>query len=258
MGTYAPLAVSGYRKVWGAAVVSNVGTFLQLTAGPWLMNELTGSPLMVSLVTAALSLPRLLLTIPAGALADALDRRNLMITGNLVGAVSTGAMAIMVTSGTITAEWLLAWTFLLGVGSAITLPAQQTLVPDLVPANMRAQAITLNSAAFNVARAVGPSIGGLLVSAGLTAASFGINAATFVLVVGVLLFLCRVATAVVELCAVLLLCCAAAAIVVLCCTGVVALALLLLCCASALLLRCTALCGRRCAAVAVLCGHGCY
>ncbi|WP_341250554.1 MFS transporter [Euzebya pacifica] len=187
VGTYAPLAVSGYRKVWGAAVVSNVGTFLQLTAGPWLMNELTGSPLMVSLVTAALSLPRLLLTIPAGALADALDRRNLMITGNLVGAVSTGAMAIMVTSGTITAEWLLAWTFLLGVGSAITLPAQQTLVPDLVPANMRAQAITLNSAAFNVARAVGPSIGGLLVSAGLTAASFGINAATFVLVVGVLL-----------------------------------------------------------------------
>ncbi len=168
-------------------MVGNVGTFLQLTAGPWLMNELTGSPLLVSLVTTALTLPRLILTIPAGALADALDRRNLMIVGNLISAAATGGMAALALTGTITPTTLLALSFALGVGNAVTLPAQQTLVPDLVPADMRAQAITLNSAAFNVARAVGPSLGGLLVGAGLTAASFGLNAATFVLVTAVLL-----------------------------------------------------------------------
>ncbi len=185
--TFAPLGEAAYRTVWSASVVSNLGTFLQLTAGPWLMNELTGSPFMVSLVTSALTLPRLLLTIPAGALADAFDRRNLMITGSAVSGLSTAAMAVLAWTDAITPALLLSLTFGLGVGSAITLPAQQTLVPDLVPAPLRAQAITLNSAAFNVARAVGPSLGGLLVGAGLTATSFGLNAATFTLVIGVLL-----------------------------------------------------------------------
>lgn len=185
--TFAPLREPAYRKVWSAAVISNIGTFLQLTAGPWLMNELTGSPLLVSLVTTALTLPRLILTIPAGALADAFDRRNLMIVGNGIAAVATGSMAVLALTGAITPVWLLTLTFGLGVGSSITLPAQQTLVPDLVAAPLRAQAITLNSAAFNVARAIGPSLGGLLIGAGLTATSFGLNAATFVLVIGVLL-----------------------------------------------------------------------
>ncbi|HUG83216.1 MAG TPA: MFS transporter [Euzebya sp.] len=185
--TFAPLREAAYRKVWSTAVVSNLGTFLQLTAAPWLMHELTGSPLMVSLVTTALTLPRLILTIPAGALADAFDRRSLMITGNLIGGSATAAMAGLAFVGMMTPTWLLGLTFVLGVGSAISLPAQQTLVPDLVPPAMRAQAITLNSGAFNVARAVGPSLGGLLVAAGLTAASFGLNAATFALVVAVLL-----------------------------------------------------------------------
>lgn len=179
--------MGAYRKVWLASVVSNVGTFLQLTAAPWLMNELTDSPLLVALVTTALTLPRLILTIPAGALADAFDRRNLMITGNVISALATATMAVLAIVGLITPLVLLALSFALGVGSAVTLPAQQTLVPDLVPGDMRAQAITLNSAAFNVARAVGPSLGGLLVAAGLTATSFGLNAASFVLVIGVLL-----------------------------------------------------------------------
>lgn len=187
LSTFAPLRHPAYRKVWLAAVVSNVGTFLQLTAAPWLMNQMTDSPLLVSLVTTALTLPRLFLTIPAGALADAFDRRNLMIFGNAISAVATLAMALLAFGGSITPTVLLALSFALGIGNAITLPAQQTLVPDLVPAEMRAQAITLNSAAFNVARAVGPSLGGLLVAAGLTATSFGLNAATFVLVIGVLL-----------------------------------------------------------------------
>jgi predicted MFS family arabinose efflux permease len=185
--TFAPLGVPAYRRMWAAMVVSNIGTFLQLTAGPWLMNELTGSPLLVSLVFTAITLPRLMLTVPAGVLADALDRRSLLIAGQLVSAVSVGVMAVLTAAGSITPTSLLALSFGLGVGSAISLPSAQTLIPDLVPTPLRAQAITLNSAAFNVARALGPSIGGAFVAAGMTAVAFGLNAVTFIGIVGVLL-----------------------------------------------------------------------
>lgn len=191
VSAFAPLAVPAYRRVWSAAVVSHMGTFLQLTAAPWLMRELTGSPLLVALVTTALTLPRLLLTLPAGVLADVLDRRTLMVTGQLVSAVSVAAMAVLTWLDVMTPTALLALTFGLGVGSAIALPAFQTLVPDLVDQPLRAQAITLNSAAFNVARAVGPSIGGALVAAGLAGAAFGANAASYLGIVGVLLTLPR-------------------------------------------------------------------
>lgn len=185
--TFAPLQVPEYRRVWSAALVSNLGTFLQLTAAPWLMNELTGSPLLVSLVTTALTLPRLLLTLPAGVLADAIDRRTLMIVGQVVSALSVAAMAVLAALDLITPTALLALSFALGIGTAISLPSFQTLVPDLVPRPFRAQAITLNSAAFNVARAVGPSLGGALVAAGLASLSFGLNAVSYLVVVAVLL-----------------------------------------------------------------------
>jgi MFS family permease len=185
--TFAPLAVRDYRRIWSAMIVSNVGTFLQLTAAPWLMTELTRSPLLVSLVTTALTLPRLLLTVPAGVLTDAVDRRSLLIWGQIVSAVSVAAMAVTTVLGVITPTALLALSFGLGVGNAFALPAAQTLVPDLVPAHLRAQAITLNSAAFNIARAVGPAIGGALVAAGLTAGAFGLNAASYLGIVGVML-----------------------------------------------------------------------
>ncbi|CAN5897237.1 MFS transporter [soil metagenome] len=176
-----------YRRIWSAAVVSNVGTFLQLTAAPWLMNELTGSPLLVALVTTALTLPRLLFTLPAGVLSDAFDRRTLMISGQLISATAVAVMAMMAFTGSITPAWLLGLSFVLGTGTAINLPSFQTLVPDLVGPNLRAQAITLNSAAFNVARAVGPSLGGVLVAAGLTSGAFAANAVSFLAVVAVLL-----------------------------------------------------------------------
>jgi MFS family permease len=185
--TFAPLAVPEYRRMWGAATVSHLGTFLQLTAGPWLMQEMTGSPLLVALVTTALLLPRLLLVVPAGALADVLDRRTLLLTGQGISASAVAALAVLTAVGHLDPVSLLALTFVLGVGSAITLPAFQTLVPDLVEPPLRAQAITLNSAAFNVARSVGPAIGGALVAVGLASAAFGANAVSYLAVIGVLL-----------------------------------------------------------------------
>ncbi|MTV24324.1 MFS transporter [Nitriliruptoraceae bacterium ZYF776] len=185
--TLAPLRVKAYRRIWGAAVVSHLGTFLQMTAAPWLMFELTGSPFLVSLVTAFLLLPRLLLTLPAGALADVVDRRTLLIVGNLVSGAAVTAMAILAAMDLLGPTLLLVLTLVLGSGTALAMPAFQTLIPDLVPRPLLPQAITLNSGAFNVARAVGPAIGGLLVAGGLVAFSFGANAVSFLFVVGVLL-----------------------------------------------------------------------
>lgn len=189
--TLAPLRVPAYRRIWSAAVVSHLGTFLQMTAAPWLMLELTGSAFLVSLVTTFLLLPRLLLTLPAGALADVVDRRTLLIVGNLIGSVAVATMAVLAGLDLLTPELLLGLTLLLGCGTAVAMPAFQTLVPDLVPRPLLPQAITLNSGAFNVARAVGPAIGGVLVAGGLVVFSFGLNAVSFLVVVSVLLTLPR-------------------------------------------------------------------
>lgn len=189
--TLAPLAVPAYRHVWFALVVSNLGTFLQLTAGPWLMLELTGSAFLVSAVTACLLLPRLLLTLPAGALADLVDRRTLLIVGQLVSAASVAGMAVLAASDRLGPVELLALTLLLGSGSAVAMPAFQTLVPDLVPRALLPQAVTLNSGAFNLARAIGPALGGALIAADLLPLSFALNAVSFLGVVAVLLTLPR-------------------------------------------------------------------
>lgn len=185
--TFEPLRTPAYRRMWGAMVVSHLGTFLQLTAAPWLMLELTGSPLWVSLVTTALLLPRLLLTVPAGVLSDVVDRRTLLLVAQLTSAAAVAAMAVGVARDALTPELLLGLTLLLGAGSAVGMPAFQTLVPDLVPRTQLAQAVTLNSGAFNVARALGPAIGGALVAAGLVDAAFGANAISYLVVVAVLL-----------------------------------------------------------------------
>jgi MFS family permease len=187
---FAPLRVPDYRRIWSAAMVSHVGTFLQLTAGPWLMHELTGSPLMVSLVTTALLLPRLLLTVPAGVLADVVDRRTLLLVGHLMSATAVATMAVLAGAGRLTPASLLGLTFLLGTGGAISLPSFQTLVPDLVPRPLLAQAITLNSAAFNVARSVGPALGGALASIELRL-PFIVAAATLVITAAGLLLVTR-------------------------------------------------------------------
>ncbi len=189
--TLAPLSVPAYRRMWMAAVISHLGTFLQMTAAPWLMLELTGSAFLVSLVTSFLLLPRLLLTLPAGALADVVDRRTLLVVGNLIGSAAVGTMAVLAGVDRLGPLAILLLTLALGSGSAVAMPAFQTMVPDLVPRSLLPQAITLNSGAFNVARAVGPAIGGAMIAAGLAGLAFGLNALSFLVVVAVLFTLPR-------------------------------------------------------------------
>jgi len=181
-GALEPLRHEDYRRLWMVGTVAHLGTYLQLTAGPWLMLVMTGSPLMVSLTTSALFLPRLVFTMPAGMLSDRLDRRRILSAGYRISALSAAALAVTTLLDALTPALLLVLTFSLGTGAAIIKPAQLTYIPDLVPPLLRAQAITLNSASHQVARVVGPSIGGLFIALGRADAAFFANAISFLLV----------------------------------------------------------------------------
>lgn len=161
---------------------------MQDTAGTWLMTALTTSPLLIALMQTAASLPVLLLGLPAGATADILDRRRLLLVWAGWMLLAAALLSALTLAGWISAWWLLLLTFLLSAGSAMNGPTWQAIVPELVPREELPEAIALNSAAFNIARAVGPALGGLTVAAfasvvlgaGLV---FLINAASFVAVI---------------------------------------------------------------------------
>jgi MFS family permease len=145
-------------------------------ASAWLMTTLSTDPLMVSLVQVAASLPMFLFALPAGALADIVDKRRFLIRGEAFITVVSTALAAMVVFGHITPVSLLAFTFLIEAGSAATSPAYQSIVPQLVPRQDLPAAVAMNSAGINVSRAVGPALGGLITAGFGIAAPFWINA----------------------------------------------------------------------------------
>jgi MFS family permease len=161
---FEPLGIRLFRDLWLASIVSNVGGWMQDTAGAWLMTVLTPSPLLVALMQTAASLPVVILGLLAGATADIFDRRRLLIFWQ---AWMLGAVAILsvLTFFDIISPWiLLILTFLLNIGAAMNSPAWQAIVPEVVPRTQLPDAISLNSAGFNLARAVGPAMGGLAIA----------------------------------------------------------------------------------------------
>lgn len=181
-----PLQVPKFRALWLASVVSNLGSFLQAVAAGWLMLELTGSPLWVAAMSASSTLPLLFIALYAGALADVIDRRKLLLFAQGLMGLAAAAMTVLHSLDQLTAGVLLALGLLLGIGLAFNLPAWQALVPDLVPRGMVASAVALNSVAFNVARAVGPALGGLIVAVWGPQVAFGINALSYIGVIVVI------------------------------------------------------------------------
>lgn len=164
---------------------------MQDTAGTWLMTVLTASPLLIALMQTAASLPVLLLGILAGATADIYDRRRLLIFWQYWMLAAVAVLAVLTFAGVVTPVTLLLFTFLLNVGSAMNNPAWQAIVPELVPKEELPNAVTLNAASNNLARAVGPALGGLLVAAFTrpdTGASwvFALNSASFAGVIWIL------------------------------------------------------------------------
>src|SRR6478736_5533914 len=188
---FAPLRIRLFRDRWIASTISSVGTWMQDTAGTWLMTVLTGSPLLIALMQTAASLPVLLLGLLAGATADMFDRRKLLIFWQAWMLGSVAVLAVLTFLGHISPWFLLAFTFLLNIGSAMNNPAWQAIVPELVPRTLIPDTVSLNAASNNLARAVGPALGGLMV-AGFASVHTGagwvflLNAASFAGVIWVL------------------------------------------------------------------------
>ena len=188
----APLRIPRYRALWLAAIFSNVGSFLQTVAGSWLMKELTdSSATWVGLMVASNLLPLLFLSLVAGVVADMFGKAKVMLWAQVIMGASALAMAVLTYAEAITPGLLLGLGLMLGVGMAFNLPAWQSLVPELVPRGMVASAVALNSAAFNVARAVGPALGGVVVATAGPELGFGLNALSYAGVIVVLAGLVR-------------------------------------------------------------------
>jgi MFS family permease len=185
---WAPLAEPLFRSLWIASVISYTGTWMQNVGAGWLMTQLTMNPLMVSLVQAAGALPVFLVILPAGALADMVDRRRFLLLTQGWMVLASGTLGIMTLTSCVGPWVLLLFTFLLGLGAVMNDPAWQAITPELVPVKQHASAVALNSAGFNVARAVGPALGGVLVAAVGCGSTFLLNAFSFL---GVILFLYR-------------------------------------------------------------------
>nr|MDQ2733064.1 MFS transporter [Armatimonadota bacterium] len=159
-----PLHYELFRVLWIASVASNVGTWMHSVGVVWMMTTLSRSPTMVALVQTAGSLPLFFLAFPAGALADIIDRRKLLLFSQAWMLAAAGALGLLTFLGLVGPWSLLTFTFLLGVGSAMNGPAWQAIMPELVDRPDLAAAVTLNGVGMNLARAVGPALGGLIVA----------------------------------------------------------------------------------------------
>jgi predicted MFS family arabinose efflux permease len=157
-------------------VISNIGTWMQNAAAGWLMTGLDPDPLIVSLVQVATALPMFLLGLPAGALADILDRRRLLIAVQVILTVLIAGFALLIWMNVVTPLTLLVFTFLAGAGAALIAPAWQAIVPQLVPREDLHPAVALNSVGINISRAIGPALAGIIIGVLGLAAPFWLNA----------------------------------------------------------------------------------
>src|SRR5689334_13549887 len=169
-----------FRNIRIATIVSNVGTWMQDVGAGWLMTSLSSSPSMVALVEAAESFPLMLLALPAGALADIVDRRRLLIAMQSYLLLVAGTLGILTWMELVTPWVLIGFTTALGIGAALMLPAWAAIVPELVPRDEMPAAIALNSIGINVSRVIGPAIAGVLVAATGPWLVFMLNALSYI------------------------------------------------------------------------------
>jgi len=186
LSPWAPLAQPLFRALWVASVVSNIGTTMNDTAAVWTMATLTTSPTMISLMQTMSSLPLFLLALPAGALADLVDRRKLILAAQIGALLTAAGMVLLVYFGMLNEALLLLATFQLGVATAFTTPAWQAMIPDLVGKRLIGSSFALSGVGYNIARALGPIIGGFVVASFGPAPVFALNAISFIAVVAVM------------------------------------------------------------------------
>ncbi len=192
---WAPLRIGAFRGLFIAALTSNIGTWMQTVGAQWFLVERRAGPTVVALVQTASLTPTLLLALFAGALADRVDRRRLLIVVQAYAAVATAVLTALAVAGVLDPVSLLALLFAIGCAAALTTPAWQAIQPELVPREQFHSAASLGGVAVDAARAIGPPIAGLLVAAAGAAAVFAINAVSFVAVIAALLAWKRTPTA---------------------------------------------------------------
>ena len=187
-GTFAPLRQSVFAVLWAATVLGNVGSFMRDVASSWLVTDLSASPAAVALIQTAATLPIFLLAIPAGVLSDILDRRRFLIFVQLLLASVSGTLLLLSHFGALTVDYLIALTFVGGIGAALMGPTWQSIVPELVPREDLKGAVALNSLGINIARAIGPAAGGLILASFGAAVTYGMDVLSYVFVIGALLW----------------------------------------------------------------------
>jgi MFS family permease len=178
-----PLRSRLFLMIWIANMASNIGTQIQSVGEKWQMAHLTTSPLLIALIETGTTLPVLLLGLAAGAFADILDRRKLLITTQMFMLGCAAALSGLTFLHQITPMVLLTMSFLIGTGSALSMPAFQAIVPELLDREHLVGGIALNSGGFNVSRAVGPAVGGLIVGLMGAGWAFCFNAVSILAVV---------------------------------------------------------------------------
>jgi MFS family permease len=174
-----PLREPAFRALWSANTIGNVGVWIQNVGGAWLMTTLTNDALPVALMQTATTLPSFLVGLPAGSLADRVDRRRLLLMAQGWMFVSVALLSVLTFMGLVSPWLLLILTFSLGAGSAMVAPTWAALLPDVVSRAQMPTAISMNAAGYNIARAMGPAIGGFVLAASGPATTFLLNAAAF-------------------------------------------------------------------------------
>ncbi|WP_186417301.1 MFS transporter [Bosea sp. CS1GBMeth4] len=185
---FSPLRQPVFAVLWAATILGNVGSFMRDVASAWLVTELSGSPSAVAMVQVAGTLPIFLLAIPAGVLSDIVDRRKLLIFVQLLLALVSAALMALAFANRLSVEMLVGLTFVGGVGAALMGPTWQSIVPELVPKSELRNAVALNSLGFNIARSIGPALGGALLVGFGAAATYGADVLSYVFVIAALVW----------------------------------------------------------------------
>ncbi|WP_166359647.1 MFS transporter [Pseudomonas akapageensis] len=187
-GSFAPLRQTFFAVLWVATIIGNTGSFIRDVASAWIMTDLSSSPVAVALVQAAATLPIFLLAIPAGVLSDILDRRKLLIVIQFLLASVSICLMLLSLGGLQSVTSLVALTLLGGIGAALMGPTWQAIVPELVEKKDLKNAVALNSLGINIARAIGPALGGLILASLGAAFTYGVDVITYVFVICALLW----------------------------------------------------------------------
>ncbi|MGR6432499.1 MFS transporter [Rhizobium sp. PAMB 3174] len=175
----APLRNPVFLTIWLASITSNFGALIQDVGAAWMMTSISSSKDMVALVQASNTLPIMLFSLIAGAIADGFNRRRVLLFAQSFLLVVSALLALFTYGGYMTPWLLLTFTFLIGCGTALNSPSWQASVGDIVSRDDLPSAVSLNSVAFNITRSVGPAIGGIIVAIAGAAMAFAVNAVSY-------------------------------------------------------------------------------